>query len=155
VNGKKMVIHGGNRQQEYPWLGDAIPKWITEMDYKDIAENLNYNFIRTGHYPNDKLVYDLTDKYGIITDEETPSILNQEFSVEVQEQQMKEMIRRDRNHPSIMLWSMGNETNHAVDSKFAVAEDTTRILTARKVTNGSAGAFIKHTDENLPIENPS
>jgi Beta-galactosidase/beta-glucuronidase len=153
VNGKKMVIHGGNRQQEYPWLGDAIPKWITEMDYKDIAENLNYNFIRTGHYPNDKLVYDLTDKYGIITDEETPSILNQEFSVEVQEQQMKEMIRRDRNHPSIMLWSMGNETNHAVDSKFAVAEDTTRILTARKVTNGSAGAFIKHTDENLPIEN--
>ena len=80
-------------------------------------------------------------------------IKNQEFSAEVQEQQMKEMIRRDRNHPSIMFWSMGNETNHAVDSKFAVAEDTTRILTARRVTDGSAGAFVKHTDENLAIEN--
>jgi beta-galactosidase len=153
VNGKKMVIHGGNRHQEYPWLGDAIPKWITLMDYTDMAENLNYNFIRTAHYPNDKFVYDLTDKFGIATDEESPSIMNQEFSVEVQEQQMKEMIRRDRNHPSIMLWSMGNETNHAVDSKFAMAEDTTRILTARKVTEGSAGAFVKHTDENLEIEN--
>jgi beta-galactosidase len=152
VNGKQMVIHGGNRHQEYPWLGDAIPKWITLMDLTDMAENLNYNFLRTAHYPNDRYVYDLTDKFGIITDEESPSINNQEFSVEVQEQQMKEMIRRDRNHPSIMLWSMGNETNHAVDSKFAIAEDTTRILTARLVTDGSAGAFVKHTEENLAIE---
>lgn len=153
VNGKKMVIHGGNRHQEYPWLGDAIPKWITEMDFRDIVDNLNYNFMRTAHYPNDKLVYDLTDKYGIVIDEESPSIKNQEFSVEVQEQQMKEMIRRDRNHPSIMFWSMGNETNHAVDSKFAIAEDTTRILTARRVTEGSAGAYVKHTDDNLLLEN--
>ena len=153
VNGKKMVIHGGNRHQEYPWLGDAIPKWITVMDYLDMSQNLNYNFMRTAHYPNDKLVYELADKYGIVIDEETPSIKNQVFSVDVQEQQMKEMIRRDRNHPSIMIWSMGNETNHAVDSKFAVAEDTTRILTARRVSDGSAGAFVKHTDDNLAIEN--
>ncbi len=153
VNGKKMVIHGGNRHQEFPWLGDAIPKWITVMDYLDMSGNMNYNFMRTAHYPNDKLVYQLADKYGIIIDEESPSIKNQVFSVEVQEQQMKEMIRRDRNHPSIMLWSMGNETNHAVDSKFALAEDTTRIITATGVSDGSAGAYVKHTDENLAIEN--
>jgi len=152
VNGKKMVIHGGNRHQEYPWLGDAIPKWITVMDFKDIAENMNYNFLRTANYPNDKLVYSLADKSGIIIDEESPSIGNQEFSAEVQEQQMKEMIRRDRNHPGIMFWSMGNETDHAVNSKYAVAEDTTRILTARRVTDGSAGTFVKHTDENLALE---
>ena len=153
VNGKKVLIHGGNRHQEYPWLGDAIPKWITDMDFRDMAENLNYNFMRTAHYPNDKYVYDLTDKYGIIVDEESPSIKNQDFSAEVQEQQMKEMIRRDRNHPSIMIWSMGNETNHAVDSKYAIAEDTTRILTARRVSGGSAGAYVTHNDDNLPIEN--
>lgn len=153
INGKKTILYGGNRHQEYPWLGDAIPKWITLMDYADMAENLNYNFMRTAHYPNDKIVYDLADKYGIVIDEESPSIKDQNFSPEVQEQQMKEMIRRDRNHPSIMLWSMGNETNHAVDSKFAVAEDTTRILTARKVKDGSAGKYVKHTDDNLAIEN--
>ena len=153
VNGKKMLIHGGNRHQEYPWLGDAIPKWITEMDLKDMSDNLNYNFLRTAHYPNDMFVYELTDKSGIVVDEELPNINNQEFSSEVQEQQLKEMIRRDRNHPSIMFWSMGNETNHAADSKFAFAEDTTRILTARMVTGGSAGTFVKHDDENLAIEN--
>jgi beta-galactosidase len=153
VNGRKMIIHGGNRHQEYPWLGDAIPKWITLMDYTDIADNLNYNFMRTAHYPNDEYVYELTDKYGIVIDEESPSIKNQDFSPEVQKQQMTEMIRRDRNHPSIMFWSMGNETNRAVDSKYAVAEDTTRILTARRVLDGSAGAFVHHTDENLALEN--
>ena len=152
INGKMTVLHGGNRHQEYPWVGDALPKWITEMDFKDIAENLNYNFMRTVHYPNDKFVYELTDKYGIVIDEESPSIKNQVFSTEVQQQQMKEMIRRDRNHPSIMFWSMGNETNHAVDSKYAVTEDTTRILTARRVLEGSAGAFVTHTDDNLEIE---
>jgi beta-galactosidase len=155
VNGKKILIHGGNRQQDYPWLGDAVPKWITLMDLTDIAENMNYNFIRTAHYPNDRLVYDMTDKYGIVTDEELPNVKNQEFSQEVQVQQLKEMIRRDRNHPSIMFWSMGDETNHPVDSKFAVAEDSTRILTARKVTEGSAGVFIKHTDDNLPVQSLS
>ena len=149
VNGKKIIIHGGNRYQDYPWLGDAIPKWIGVMDFKDMAENLNYNFVKTAHYPNDKSVYELADKLGIIIDEEAPSIKNQEFSAEVQEQQMKEMIRRDRNHPSIMLWSMGSETNHAVDSKFAIAEDSTRILTACRVSDGSEGAFVKHTDQNL------
>ena len=153
VNDKKMVIHGGNRHQEYPWLGDAIPKWITLMDLTDIADNLNYNFLRTANYPNDEYVYDLADKFGIVIDEESPSTKNQDFSPEVQQQQMREMIRRDRNHPSIMLWSMGNETNRAVDSKYAVAEDTTRIVTARLVTEGSAGAYVHLTDDNLATEN--
>jgi hypothetical protein len=149
VNGKKIIIHGGNHQEEYPWLGDAIPEWITAMDYTDMTENLNYNFVKTSHYPNNKLVYTLTDKLGIIVDEESPNINNQEFSSGVQEQQIKEMIRRDRNHPSIMMWSMGSETNTAADSKFAAAEDSTMILAACDVPAGSAGALVKLTDENL------
>lgn len=153
LNGSKMVIHGGNRHQSFPWLGDAIPKWITEMDFKDMAENLNYNFIRTAHYPNDRIVYDLTDKYGIVAEEEVPNILNQEFSPEVQQQQLKEMIRRDRNHPSILFWSMGDETSHPSDSKFAVAEDSTRILTASGIPAGSAGKFVQHNENNLNVEN--
>jgi beta-galactosidase len=152
VNGNKMVIHGGNLLQEYPWIGGAVNKWVMEMDISDISHSLSYNFLRTAYYPNDKVVYDLTDKYGLAVVEETPSIMDQDFGADVQEQQMKEMIRRDRNHPSIMFWSMGNETDHAVDSKFAEAEDTTRILTANRVPNGSAGAYVNHTDKNLAFE---
>jgi beta-galactosidase len=152
VNGKKLIIHGGNRHQEYPWLGDAIPKWITSMDIADIAGNLNYNFIRTAHYPNDRIVYDLTDKYGMVVDEGVPYVGNQEFSPEVQVQQLKEMIRRDRNHPSIMIWSMGDGTNHMADSKYALEEDTTRLLTAVKVSNGSSVANAKNLDNVMIMD---
>jgi beta-galactosidase len=153
LNGKKIVLHGGSRQQEFPWLGDAIPKWITLMDFLDMSEKMNFNFLRTSHYPNDKLVYDLADKYGVVIVEESPSIKDQDFSPEIQEQQTREMIRRDRNHPSILFWSVGDNTDHAVDSKYAIAEDTTRIITAGKVTNESAGDFITQTDFNNSMEN--
>jgi hypothetical protein len=51
-----------------------------------------------------------------------------------------------------MFWSMGHETNHAVNSKLAIEEDTTRILTASMVTEGSAANIVKHTNENLAVE---
>ena len=151
INGEKMLIRGVNRHQEYPWLGDAIPKWITEMDYIDMRVNLGFNFTRATHYPNDPYVYELTDKLGIATVEEVPNIKSIDFSEEVQEQNVREMIRRDRNHPSILFWSMGNETNDAADSKWAVEEDTTRIIHVRK--SEDAGDFVDHNSDNLDMEN--
>jgi beta-galactosidase len=155
VNNKKIVIHGGNLLQEYPWLGDAIPEWITANDIKDIADNLNYNFMRTPHYPNNRIVYALADKYGIMIDEEAPNVVNQSFSPDVQEQQLKEMIRRDRNHPSIMFWSIGNKSGSAVVSKIALAEDTTRIIIAGEISGNSAAVSVNHKNENLAIKSLS
>lgn len=152
INGKKTVLRGGSFYPEYPWLGGAIPKWLIAVDFKDLTENLNFNFLRSANYPNDKYLYELADRSGIIIYEESPSVGDQDFSAEVQDQQMKEMIRRDRNHPSIMFWSMGSETNRAVDSKFAVAEDTTRIITSNHAKEKSAGTFAKHNEANLTIE---
>jgi hypothetical protein len=151
LNGEKTAINGGRTGQEYPWLGGAVPLWLAETELKEIAGSKRYNLILTSNYPNDKEVYTLTDKNGFIVIEETPSAGNQPYSAEVQEQQIKEMIRRDRNHPSILFWSMGNATDHAVDSKYAWVEDTTRILTAGHVTNGSAGRYVKHSYDNFNI----
>nr|MCU0407349.1 DUF4982 domain-containing protein [Bacteroidales bacterium] len=149
LNGKKVILHGGNRHQEYPWLGDAIPWHISSSDILDMRNALNYNFMRMAHYPQDSRVYAMADNLGIIIDEEVPNIRNQEFSAEVQKQQLTEIIRRDRNHPSILFWSMGNETDHDVDSKYAIAEDTTRIVTAWKTRSISAGEFVINGEENL------
>src|ERR1019366_7756173 len=107
LNGKKVIIHGTNRHQEWPWLGDATPKWLQSLDMNDIRHNLNNNFMRTAHYPND---------------------------------------------PSIYFWSMGNETDHAVDSKYAVAEDTTRLIHARDIYNDSAGKFVNTLSKNIALE---
>jgi hypothetical protein len=61
------------------------------------------------------------------------------------------MIRRDRNHPCIVMWSMGNETNRAADSKWAAEEDDTRILHARNATG--YGKHVTHTDKDMDMEN--
>jgi beta-galactosidase len=152
LNGKKVIIHGSNHHQEYPWLGDATPKWMLLSDMLDFRLNLNNNFMRTCHYPNDPAIYNFNDHYGIITIEELPNDKRQKFSEDVQVQQLRETIRRDRNHPAILFWSMGNETDDAVDSKYAVAEDTTRIIHARDIYNDSAGQFVQTTSKQLALE---
>lgn len=151
LNGAKLVLRGINRHQEYPWLGDAIPKWIHRHDLEDIRHNMGLYFQRTVHYPNDPYVYDLADRLGIITIEEVPNIKDIAFGRDVQRSMLKEAIRRDRNHPSIFIWSIGNETNDPADSAWAHEEDTTRIIYLRRGENG--GKFVQLTDADLPIEN--
>jgi len=151
LNGKKTMIHGTNRHQEYPWLGDAIPTWIHAADLEDIRFNLGHNFIRTCHYTQDSMVYDLCDRYGILVCEEVPNIKNQSFDRDVQRQQVKEMIRRDRNHPSIIIWSMGNETDSPAKEAWALEEDRARIIHFRHALG--EGACASHTHEQLQMEN--
>jgi hypothetical protein len=151
VNNKKMIANGGNYYQEYPWIGSAIPKWIIDMDNSDISGKKKNDFVTTAHYPGNKLVYELADRHGIVIDEEAPNLNDQGFSIEVREQQIKEMIRRDRNHPSIMFWSLGNETSQTSDSKFALAEDTTRIITQNRVSGDSAIASLNSTSDGHTI----
>ena len=150
INDRKVRINGTNRHQEYPWLGDAIPKWLTVEDMKEIRETLAHNFIRTGNYPNDQILYDFCDSNGVIVVGEVPNIKDIKFSEEVKEQNLRELIRRNRNHPSIFFWCMGNETSSAVDSKYAIQEDTTRILHERK-TRGY-GDYVTHHATNLDLE---
>jgi hypothetical protein len=151
VNGQPVVLHGMNRHQEYPWLGDAMPKWMHTRDLEDMRRNLNVNFQRTVHYPNDPLVYDSADRLGTILIEEVPNIKDIAFGRDIQRQNVREMIRRDRNHPSIFIWSMGNETNQPADSAWAWEEDQTRIIYLRRGTNG--GDRVMLTDKGLSIEN--
>ena len=151
LNGKRITVNGTNRHQEYPWLGDAIPKWIQERDLTDMRVNLGHTFQRTAHYPNDPYVYDLSDRLGIITAEEVPNIKDIAFGRDVQLQNVKEMIRRDRNHPCILMWSMGNETNQPADSAWGHAEDTSRLIHLRRGTNG--GDYVQTNNDDIGFEN--
>lgn len=151
INGEKIHIHGTNRHQEYPWVGDAMPHWMTERDMMDIRFGMNSNFMRTAHYPHDPLVYRFNDKHGIITVIEAPNIKPINFNRKTQEENMREMVRSFRNHPSVFFWSVGNETSNAGDSKWVYEEDTTRIIHERKTEN--YGHYVTHHASNLDMEN--
>lgn len=150
LNGSPIRLIGTNRHQEFPWLGDAMPLWMQLDDLRDMRDNLGYNFQRTAHYPQAPGVYDFCDHNGIIVLEESPNIKDIDFGRDVQEESMREMIRRDRNHPSIMFWGIGNETDHPADSSWAWQEDKTRIINLRRGTNG--GDHVMTTDADLALE---
>ena len=128
-----------------------MPIWLHQRDLTDMRYGMGLNFQRTAHYPQDPAVYEFCDHNGIMVNEESPNIKDIAFGRDVQLQTMKEMIRRDRNHPSIIFWGIGNETDHPADSSWAWAEDKTRIINLRRGTNG--GDHVMTTDEDLGLEN--
>lgn len=144
INGREVHMHGSSLHQDYAWLGTAMPDWLHEKDMRDL-KRIGVNFLRTVHFPQAPLIYDLADQLGIVICEEVPCIKNRPFSPRIQEQMVREMIRRDRNHPSVFYWSVGNETKNAADSAWAVAEDPTRPITCR-----SAEGCGNHITPNCP-----
>lgn len=140
LNGKPYYIRGLNRHEDDPVTGSVETPEVLDRDMKLLKE-LHVNHIRTGHYPNDAMVYDYADKYGIGITEEiplyqagmgwgiwfrdrvqrkykigpmhflkvNPTQFTDKTLVDNAVLTLIEMIERDRNHPSILAWSIGNE----------------------------------------------
>ena len=140
LNDRKIELIGVNRHQEYPWLGDAIPDWITATGISELSRKDGKNFLRTTNHPGDENSYNLSDLHGIITEEDFTYVTGQGFSAEEQKQQIREMIRRDRNHPAIICWRLGNDENGAGNKALAVNEDSTRRIGTIPVRIDSASA---------------
>ena len=123
VNGKAIYIKGVNRQETDPATGQTISRESMEADIKLLKE-YNLNALRMSHYPNDEYFYELCDKYGIyLVDEanleshgmgyDRDKTLGNKPSWELAHlQRIKRMVERDKNHPSIIIWSMGNEAGN-------------------------------------------
>ncbi len=152
LNGERIHLHGTNRTQCFPWLNNAIPDWIDVQDIRDIKYGQNHNFIRPNIHAGKPLVHDLFDQWGMLVNLSSPNIKDIDFSEEVQKQMVVEAVRRHRNRPSIVMYSVGNETNDGADSKWIHEEDPSRIITARHVHKG-AGDYVTHTHKNMDMEN--
>jgi beta-galactosidase len=111
LNGKQYRLIGTNRHQDYEGMGNALPNEIHESDLKIIKEN-GFNFLRLAHYPQDPAVLAAADKLGLIIWEEIPVVNYVTCSDTFQhncEQMLKEMIRQNFNHPSVLMWGYMNE----------------------------------------------
>lgn len=123
-NGKRLLINGINRHEFSGEKGRAIGREEMEWDIQFLKKN-NINAVRTSHYPNQSYWYELCDEYGIYVMDETNLETHgtwhmQEFSHVLPGDDMKwekacleraeAMLERDKNHPCIFSWSVGNES---------------------------------------------
>ncbi len=137
VNGVPVKLYGVNRHDHSEFGGKAVTREEMEADIR-LMKQFNFNSIRTCHYPNDPYIYDLCDEYGLyVMDEanlETHAvggrITNDYTWVTAFMERMTRMVMRDRNHPSVVIWSLGNESgcgpNHAAMSGWVKDFDPTR-----------------------------
>ena len=120
VNGKAIYIKGVDRHETDPFTGHVISKASMELDIKLMKQN-NINAVRSSHYPNHPYWYDLCDRYGLyvideanieshpLANHEDTQIGNEMSWLPAHMIRIKRMFFRDRNHPSIIIWSLGNE----------------------------------------------
>ncbi|HET7539443.1 MAG TPA: glycoside hydrolase family 2 TIM barrel-domain containing protein [Polyangiaceae bacterium] len=112
LNGKHLGLHGVNKHQDQRDKGWAIADTDTDADFAIVRE-LGANAVRLAHYQHAQHTYDLCDRAGLVVWAETPVVnrINDtpEFTASA-EQQLTELIRQNYNHPSIVFWSVGNET---------------------------------------------
>lgn len=106
INGKPLILEGSNRHQEYPYVGNAISDQAQYRDMYQIRNN-GFNTVRLGHYPQDPSVLEACDELGLLVIEPIPGwqffnkaqgFINHTYK------DIRDLIRRDRNHPSIIMW---------------------------------------------------
>ncbi|MFY0650383.1 MAG: DUF4981 domain-containing protein [Cyclobacteriaceae bacterium] len=139
VNGKSIKIKGVNRHDHSDIGGKMITRAEIEHDVK-LMKRFNINAVRTAHYPNDPYFYDLCDRYGLYVMDEAnvethdggPKLANNSSWNHAYMERAIRMVERDKNHPSIIFWSLGNEAgrgfNFAAMAGWIKAFDPTRPI---------------------------
>lgn len=117
INGKSVKIKGVNRHEHHPVRGKALTREDMRRDV-ELLKRFNFNAVRTSHYPNDPYFYDLCNEYGIYVMDEANIethhgggyIANSPSWTGAILSRVYRMVERDKNYPSIVSWSLGNES---------------------------------------------
>lgn len=164
VNGKPVTIRGVNRHEHDPATGRVVSSERMEQDVR-LMKQLNVNAVRTSHYPNDPYLYELADRYGLYVmdeaniesheymqmgDQAKPPKTRADYQLGFKPewelahlQRIERMVQRDRNHPSIIMWSLGNEAG--IGPAFEKAAQQVRQMDpTRPVTYGGYGTIDGH-----------
>ena len=156
VNGQPVLIKGANRHEMNPYKGYIVTEADMVQDIL-IMKKLNINAVRTCHYPDDPLWYSLCDRYGLYVVDEAnveshgmmygPGVLakNPDFEKAHVDRAVR-LVRRDFNHPSVIIWSLGNEggdgPNYAASYDAVKALDSTRpVQYEPAIWNGKTDIF--------------
>ena len=107
LNGQKLEIIGINRHEQWPWIGRAVPDKLQEQD-ADLIKANGINAVRCSHYPQDPAFMNRCDEIGLLVFTEPPGWQHVGDSdwQEIFKENLRELIFRDRNHPSVISWGV-------------------------------------------------
>jgi beta-galactosidase len=108
LNGEPLKLRGLNRHQTFPYVGGAMPARVQRRDAWILRRELHCNIVRTSHYPQSTDFLDACDELGLLVLEEIPGWqhIGDKAWQDIAVRNVGEMIRRDWNHPSIVLWGV-------------------------------------------------
>jgi len=112
LDGARVDLHGCNRHAAIPGFGNALPEELHRADAKLLVD-YGCNFVRLSHYPQHPAFLDACDELGIMVYPEIASwksVRSARGWRRAARRQMRDLILRDRHHPSVILWGMGNES---------------------------------------------
>ena len=153
VNGVPVKLMGVNRHDHSPIGGYTITREEMEKDII-LMKQFNFNAVRTSHYPNDPYILDLCDKYGLYvigeanleTHDGGGMLSNDPSWSTAFLERMTRMALRDRNHPCIIFWSLGNESgtgpNHAAMAGWVKEFDPTRFVHYEGAQGNPVPAYV-------------
>ncbi|MBP5487601.1 MAG: DUF4981 domain-containing protein, partial [Bacteroidales bacterium] len=161
VNGKPVYIKGVNRHEHDPFTGQCISEESMVTDIRLMKEN-NINAVRTSHYPNDPRWYELCDEYGLYVLDEAnieshgmgydpdKCLANRPEWREAFLDRTERMFERDKNHPCVIAWSLGNESGSGVNFMATYKWIHSRDRSSRPVHSEDAGTD-SYTDIFCPM----
>lgn len=154
LNGKRLLIKGVNRHEHDVDLGKVTTEEAMLNDIK-LMKCLNINAVRTCHYPNHEYWYELCDKYGLYVVSESNiethsySLADENIWSSAYLERMKNNVERNKNHPSIIIWSLGNESRTGENLRnnylWTKERDTTRLVQYEMPSNN------EYTDIYCPM----
>jgi beta-galactosidase len=156
INGQPLYLVGTNRHQDYPYIGVALSK---QSQYRDMLKikQAGYNAVRLAHYPQDPAVYEAADELGLMLIDCIPGwqfFNNNEIFKQRALRDIRDMIHRDRNHPSIILWEANlNESYPADEFRMLSHQLAHEELPAGEYFTTGETYGAKHTTWDVPMNN--
>jgi len=152
LNGHPMKLRGLNRHQSYPYVGYAMPASQQRADAELLRFQLGVDIVRTSHYPQSPAFLDRCDEIGLLVFTEIPGWQHLDEGKEWRAlvlQQEREMIERDRNHPSIVLWGVRINESADDDDLYRATNDLAHQLDPTRQTGGVRNFRHSHVLEDV------
>jgi beta-galactosidase len=139
LNGRRLRIFGLDRHELYPYVGFAMPRRVLRRDAEILRHTFNCNFVRCSHYPQSEAFIEACDELGLMVWEELPGwqYLGDESWKERAVRDVRSMVRRDRNHPSIVIWGVRINESRNDPTLYRKTKEAAYALDGTRPTSGT------------------